>query len=473
MVRSEQRKKGIRTLLGKTRRVHFVGIGGVGMSGIAEVLVNLGFTVSGSDIERSTVTERLASIGARIRYRHSARNIRGSDVVVVSSAISSANPEIVAAEELGIPVIPRTDMLSELMRMRTGVAVAGAHGKTTTTSLAATVLQEAGLDPTVVVGGRVKGLRSNARLGEGEFLVAEADESDGNFVRLSPVYAIITNIDAEHLDFYGGLERIYDAFVQFARTVPFYGAVICCADNPHVQAILPRIGRRILTYGFHPDVFVQGEIAETGPTGTAFTLMVGGKRRGRLFLRMPGRYNVQNALGVCALAEELGIKFSDMRAAFSGFEGVARRLEIKGEAGGILFVDDYGHHPTEIEATVETVHESYRRRLIVVFQPHRYTRTRDLHQRFEKSFKDADEVFVTEIYPAGERPIPGVNGELVYRAVLKGGASRVSYFPAWKDLRAAVLASIKPGDLVLTLGAGNIWKLGEELCELVESRGKE
>lgn len=466
MGKKRRQARGIRAMMGRMRRIHFVGIGGIGMSGIAEVLINLGFDVSGSDIERSPVTERLVSLGARIRYRHNAVNIRGSDVVVVSSAIGSSNPELAAAEKSGIPVIPRSDMLAELMRMRTGVAVGGAHGKTTTTSLAAVVLQAAGLDPTVVVGGKVKGLRSNARLGEGELLVAEADESDGSFVRLTPVYAIITNIDAEHLDFYGGLERICDAFVHFARTVPFYGAVICCLDDPYVQSILPRIDRRVLTYGFSPEAMVRGEVLETGSSGTSFRLTVGGRRRGKLFLRTPGRYNVQNALAVCTLAEELGIKFSDVRDALSGFEGVSRRLEIKGEVGGILFMDDYGHHPTEVEVTIRTVHESYRRRLVVVFQPHRFTRTRDLHERFERSFKDADEVFITGIYAAGERPIPGVSGELVYRAALKGCAAKVNYYAGWDDLRSAVLAGVKPGDLVLTLGAGSIWKLGEELIEL-------
>jgi UDP-N-acetylmuramate--alanine ligase len=450
-------------MLGKTRHIHFVGIGGIGMSGIAEILLNLGFTVSGSDLEKSSLTERLAARGATIRIGHSAKNIARSDVVVVSSAIGAGNPEVVAARRRGIPIIPRTYMLGELMRIRTGVAVAGAHGKTTTTSLVAAVLQEAGLDPTIVVGGRVKSLSANVRLGQGEFLVAEADESDGNFVHLTPVFAIITNIDAEHLDFYGRLEAIYDAFVEFSRRVPFYGAVICCVDDPRVRTILPRIDRRLWTYGFGPEADLRGEVVEAGPGGSRFAYTAKGKRRGRLHLRIPGVHNVLNALGVCALAEELDIERRHLKNAFASFEGVARRFEIKGERNGILFVDDYGHHPTEIAATIRTARENYRRRVVVVFQPHRYTRTRDLHEQFGVSFREADELFIADIYPAGERPIPGISAELIYRAVVHEGKPRVFYVPGWDDLKQAVRESIRPGDLVLTLGAGNIYKLGEEL----------
>ncbi|HER43864.1 MAG TPA: UDP-N-acetylmuramate--L-alanine ligase, partial [Candidatus Eisenbacteria bacterium] len=370
-------------MLGKATRIHFIGIGGIGMSGIAEVLINLGFEVSGSDLEKSAITEHLESIGARIRYGHSADNVRESDVVVFSSAVGPANPEIMEAKKLGLPIIPRSEMLGELMRMRTGVAVAGAHGKTTTTSLAAAVLEEAGLDPTVVVGGRVKSLRKNVRLGEGAFLVAEVDESDGNFVSLSPVFAIITNIDAEHIDFYGGLDRIHDAFVTFANRVPFNGAVICCIDDMQVRAVIPRIERRIVTYGFDRNASVRGEIEESRPQGSSFAVTVNEERLGELYLHLPGRHNVLNALAVCALAGELGIEFDPLRKAFASFQGVSRRFEIKGEAGGVLFVDDYGHHPTEVKATVETAREHFDRRLVVVFQPHRYTRTRDVHARFK------------------------------------------------------------------------------------------
>ena len=450
-------------MLGKTRHIHFVGIGGIGMSGIAEILLNLGFTVSGSDVEKSSLTQRLAARGAKVRIGHAAKNVAGSDVVVVSSAIGSGNPEVVAARERGIPIIPRTYMLGELMRIRTGIAIAGAHGKTTTTSLVAAVLQEAGLDPTIVVGGRVKSLKANVRLGQGEFLVAEADESDGNFVHLAPVFAIITNIDAEHLDFYGHLEAIHDAFVEFSRRVPFYGAIICCVDDPQVRTILPRIDRRLWTYGFSPDADVRGTIIEASAGGTRFTYTAKGKRRGRLYLRTPGVHNVLNALGVCTLAEELDIEQRHLRNAFAAFEGVARRFEIKGERNGILFVDDYGHHPTEIAATIRTARENYERRLIVVFQPHRYTRTRDLHDKFGVCFREADELFIADIYPAGERSIPGVTADLIYRAVIHEGKPRVSYVPGWNDLKQAVRETVRPGDLVITLGAGNIHKLGEEL----------
>jgi UDP-N-acetylmuramate--alanine ligase len=458
--RDEHRR---RAILGKTRHIHFVGIGGIGMSGIAEILLNLGFTVSGSDLEKSPTTERLARRGAKIRIAHAAANITGSDVVVISSAISAGNPEIVAAREQGIPVIQRASMLGELMRFRTGIAVAGAHGKTTTTSLVGAVLQEAGLDPTIIVGGRVKSLKTNVRLGQGEFLVAEADESDGSFVRLTPVFGIITNVDAEHLDFYGTMEAINDAFVKFSRSIPFYGAVICCIDDPRVQAIVPRIDRRIVTYGMSPEAEVRGRIIDSGPHGSRFSYTVRGKRRGRLHLCIPGYHNVLNALSVCALAEELDIAHRHLEKAFGSFGGVARRFEIKGERGGVLFVDDYGHHPTEIAATIRTARESFKRRLVVVFQPHRYTRTRDLHDRFGGAFREADELFVTDIYPAGERPIKGVTGELIYRAVKREGKPRVSYVPGWDNLKAVVRESIRSGDMVITLGAGNIYRLGEEL----------
>ncbi len=452
-------------MLGKVKHVHFVGIGGIGMSGIAEVLLNLGFEVSGSDLDRSAITENLASLGARIEKGHRADNIRGADIVVVSSAISPSNPEIAAAGVAGIPVIPRSDMLGELMRMRTGIAIAGAHGKTTTTSLTGVVLQQAGLDPTIIVGGKLKSLDTNARLGEGEFLVAEVDESDGNFVRLSPAMAIITNIDAEHLDFYGSLERIQDAFVRFARQVPFNGAVICCLDDPNVRSVIPRIDRRIITYGFSADSHVRGEITKESQDGTSFRVYIGGKEKGEIFLRLPGRHNVQNALGVCALADELGIALEIAGKAFAGFEGVGRRFEFKGEKDGVIVMDDYGHHPTEVRAAVETARRSFKRRLVVVFQPHRYTRTRDLHQRFNECFLQADEVFITDVYAAGERPIPGISGELVYRSALKGGVKKMTYIPAWEDLCGAVYGSLRNGDLLLTLGAGNIFRLGERFLE--------
>jgi UDP-N-acetylmuramate--alanine ligase len=456
-------------MLGKARHIHFIGIGGIGMSGIAEVLLNLGFKVSGSDIETGPITKNLETLGAEVFAGHRAQNIKGADVVVVSSAIGKENPELKAASKAGIPIIPRSDMLGELMRIRTAIAVAGSHGKTTTTSLAAVVMQEAGLDPTIVVGGKVKSLDTNARLGEGRYLVTEVDESDGNFVRLSPTIALITNIDAEHLDFYGGLEKIHEAFIRFSNQVPFHGVVICCVDDPNVRSIMPEIGKRIITYGFDRQADVRGEIVDEGADGSRFKLFRGGSRRGELFLPIPGRHNVLNAIGVCALAEEIDLPFEALKRGLAQFKGVGRRFEIKGESGGVLVIDDYGHHPTEISAAIETARNSYRnRRLIVVFQPHRYTRTRDLHRGFKRCFLPADEVYITDVYAAGENPISGITGELIYRAAVQGGVKKVTYVPGCHELLDMLLGRITDGDLILTLGAGDIWKTGEELLKARE-----
>ena len=454
-------------MLGKARHVHFVGIGGIGMSGIAEVLINLEFEVSGSDVERSAITDHLASLGATISEGHSADNVGGADIVVVSSAIGPENPEVRAAADAGIPLIPRSDMLGELMRIRTGIAIAGAHGKTTTTSLAAVVLQEAGLDPTVVVGGKVKSLDANAMLGRGQYIVAEVDESDGNFVRLMPSIAIITNIDAEHLDFYGGLEKIHEAFVTFAGRVPFHGVVICCVDDANVRAIMPLIDRKIITYGFSQDAGVRGVVEKEDGKGSVFRLHAGGNDHGTIRLALPGRHNVLNAVGVCALALELDIDIDAVRRALERFEGVGRRFERRGEEAGILVIDDYAHHPTEIKAAVETARRGFDRRVVAVFQPHRFTRTRDMHENFDRCFHDADLVFITDIYGAGETPIPGITGDLIYRAVLKGGVRKAAYLPDRGDLLDALESAVADGDVVLTLGAGDIWKTGDELLERI------
>jgi len=454
-------------MLGKARHVHFVGIGGIGMSGIAEVLINLGFEVSGSDAEMTAITDHLASLGAVISEGHSAGNVGGADIVVLSSAIGKDNPEVRAAADAGIPLLPRSDMLGELMRIRTGIAIAGAHGKTTTTSLAAVVLQEAGLDPTVVVGGKVKSLDANALLGRGQYIVAEVDESDGNFVRLTPSIAIITNIDAEHLDFYGGLEKIHEAFVTFANRVPFHGVVICCVDDANVRAIMPSIDRKIITYGFDRGADIRGEVQREDGTGSVFNLFEGGEDRGTIKLALPGRHNITNAIAVCALAFELDIEIDAVRRALENFEGVGRRFERRGEEGGVLVIDDYGHHPTEIKAAVETARRSFDRRVVAVFQPHRFTRTRDLHESFDRCFHDADLVFMTDIYSAGEKPIPGITGDLIYRAILRGGARKAVYIPDHADLLDALESTVEDGDIVLTLGAGDIWKTGDELLERI------
>jgi UDP-N-acetylmuramate--alanine ligase len=450
-------------MLGKTKQIHFIGIGGIGMSGIAEVLINLGFEVTGSDLNSTAVTKHLKSLGAKIYKGHKKENVENCDIVVVSSAVSPSNPEVCEASRRDIPIIPRSDMLGELMTIREGIAIAGAHGKTTTTSIAAEVVGKAGLDPTIVVGGRVKALKANAKLGKGKFIIAEVDESDGYFVRLSPVIALITNIDREHIDFYGGLENIYNAFITFAGRVPFYGVVICCLDNSHVRAIIPKIDRRIITFGLDDDADVQGVIKEHTAEGTNFSLLVNGVYKGDLFINLPGSYNVLNALGVCALAEELGIDFEILKAALAEFQGVGRRFEFKGEAREILFFDDYAHHPTEIQSVIETTRNNFSRRIVVVFQPHRYTRTRDLYSDFDTCFNMADQVFITDVYPAGEDPLPGISGDLIYRVVLRSDTGNVVYLPDRKDLKKAVSDFIKEGDLVLTLGAGDIWRMGEEI----------
>ncbi len=452
-------------MLGKRKHVHFIGIGGIGMSGIAEVLINLGFEITGSDLKSTAVTRHLESLGAKICKGHRKENVSESDVVVVSSAVSPSNPEVVEAGRRDIPIIPRSDMLGELMTIREGIAIAGAHGKTTTTSIAAEVVSRAGMDPTVVVGGKVKSLKANARLGKGKFIIAEVDESDGYFVRLSPVIALITNIDREHIDCYGSIENIYDAFITFAGRVPFHGAVLCCIDNSHVRTIIPKIDRRVVTFGLSEDADVRGVIKEYFEEGTSFTLYIDGERRGDLFINLPGRYNVLNALGVCALSEEIGINFEALKKGLGKFQGVGRRFEFKGKTGGILFIDDYAHHPTEIQSVIDTARENFSRRIVVVFQPHRYTRTRDLYSEFNTCFSKADQVFITDVYAAGEKALSGVSGELIYRVVMKNSTGAVDYLPDRGDLKSSVSNFIKEGDLVLTLGAGDIWRLGEEILK--------
>ena len=460
-------------MYGKIGRIHLVGIGGSGMCGIAEVLLNLGYAVSGSDLVRSAVTERLSSLGAMIARGHRAEQVHGAGVVVTSTAVGSANPEVVEARRLGIPVIARAEMLAELMRMKDGIAVAGAHGKTTTTSLVAAVLAGGGLDPTVVVGGRLKGMDANAHLGEGRFLVAEADESDGSFLRLSPSIAVITNIDAEHLDYWtGGLEQIKDAFVEFANKVPFYGLDVVCLENPVVQQVLPRLGKRVATYGYAGTADFQAwEIESREDLSTTFEAFEGDLSLGRLRVRMPGKHNALNALAAVAVGRELEIPAEAIREALDGFEGVARRFEIKGDEAGILVVDDYGHHPTEIAAVLKAAKNHSGRRLVALFQPHRYTRTRDLLESFGRCFYDADLLFVTDIYPAGEEPIEGLTGERITEEVSRHGHRACRYVADVDELPAAVYPHLRPGDLVVTLGAGSIYRAGEALVGELARRG--
>jgi len=449
----------------KIRRIHFVGIGGIGMSGIAEVLHNLGYLVSGSDSRESETTRRLGSLGLSVTIGHRAENLGAADVVVRSSAVGHENAEVAAARQRLIPVIQRAEMLAELMRMKYGVAIAGTHGKTTTTSLVATVLARGGLDPTMVIGGRLNALGSNAKLGRGDFLVAEADESDGSFLKLSPTIAVVTTVDAEHLDYYRDLNHIKDTFVEFINKVPFYGLAVLCLDQENIQAILPQVEKRFVTYGLRTQAdFLARDISFAGMTSEC-SVSWKGKLLGRLRLKVPGLHNIYNALAAVAVGMDLDLAFETIRDALGEFTGVDRRFQVRGEAGGITVVDDYAHHPAEIQATLDAAKNGFGRQVVAVFQPHRYTRTRALLSEFSTAFYQADRVFVTEIYPAGEAPIAGVSGRQIADGVAGHGHKRVTYVADKGDLAAAVLDVAQPGDMVLTLGAGDIWRVGEEILE--------
>ena len=433
------------------------------MNGIAEVLINLGHRVSGSDLKASPVTERLQKLGAQVFIGHSEENVRGVDVVVISSAVSLDNPEVRSAEAQLIPVIPRAEMLAELMRMKYGIAVAGAHGKTTTTSMIAAVLAHGEVDPTIVIGGRLNSIGSNARLGQSDFLLAEADESDGSFLKLSPTIAVVTNIDAEHLDYYKSLERIKSTFLEFINKIPFYGLSVLCLDDPHVQSLIPGLKKRFLTYGTSAQVDLKVSDMESRGFGCAFTVGLKGKSLGRFALQVPGVHNVMNGAAAIAVGLELGLSPSVIRKGLETYSGVQRRFSRMGEAGGILVVDDYGHHPTEIKATLAAAKSLERSRLVAVFQPHRYTRTRDLLNEFTTCFNQADLVVLTDIYPAGEKPIPGVSAEKLFQGLKEHGHRGVVYLPESEKIVSSLTKLIEPGDLVLTLGAGDIYKVGEAL----------
>jgi UDP-N-acetylmuramate--alanine ligase len=453
---------------GKIKQIHLVGIGGIGMSGIAEVLLNLGYRITGSDAQETEITRRLVQLGCRVTYEHQRENVHGADVVVTSSAIKGDNSEVQEAKARMIPVIRRAEMLAELMRMKYGIAVAGTHGKTTTTSMAATVLAGAGLDPTMVIGGRLNSLGSSARLGEGEFLVAEADESDGTFLSLSPTIAIVTNIDPEHLDFYGDIEHLKRTFMEFINKVPFYGSSILCLDHPNVRALIPAVQKRYITYGLDQEANVRGEGITPKGWGIVFEAWWQDRSLGRVSLNMPGIHNVYNALAAIALGIELEIPFSTIKEALEDFTGVDRRFELKGETAGVSVIDDYAHHPEEIRVTLAAAKGLGERRIIALFQPHRYTRTRDLFNEFLSAFAGADALFVTDIYPAGEDPIPGVSAEALCQAIGKQGGTEVRYVPDRKHLIDEVLPLLKPGDIVMTLGAGNIWETSEAIVEALE-----
>jgi UDP-N-acetylmuramate--alanine ligase len=449
----------------KIRNIHFVGIGGIGMSGIAEVLLNLGYRVSGSDVKESEVTRRLQTLGCEISYGHQRENVKEADVVVVSSAIRPTNPEIKVAEERLIPIIPRAEMLAELMRMKVGIAIAGTHGKTTTTSLIATVLGAAGLDPTVVIGGRLNSIGSNAKLGQGEFLVAEADESDGSFLKLMPTIAVVTNIDPEHLDYYKGIEEIKEAFLQFLNRIPFFGLAVLCLDHPNVQSLLPRLKKRFTTYGLTTQADFHAEEIEFDGISAAFDVLFHREKIGRLRIRMPGLHSVYNALAAVATAFELDIPFQTVQEALKDFGGIQRRFQIKGEKKGVLIVDDYGHHPVEIVATLKAAKAGWKRRVIAVFQPHRYTRTQTLFQEFLAAFYDADILILTDIYAAGEDRIEGVEARALFEGIREYGHKDVTYLSNKKEIVDHLLRIIAPGDMVITLGAGDIWQVSEELVK--------
>lgn len=450
----------------KKYHIHFVGIGGIGMSGIAELLLNLGYEVSGSDLKATDITRRLVKLGGVVYEGHHKDQIQAADVVVTSSAVHNTNPEVIAAEQASIPVIPRAEMLAELMRLKYGIAIAGAHGKTSTTSIVATVLARGGLDPTVVIGGKLKSIGSNALLGQGEFIVAEADESDGSFLKMSPAIAVVTNIDREHLDHYADLESIKAAFLSFIDRIPFYGLAVLCLDNDHVQGIIPLIKKRYLTYGMTPQADIQAKKVTFQGLKSEFTASFRGDELGRITLNLPGMHNVYNAMASIAVGIELNMSFDLIKEALEQAEGVQRRLEIKGEIQGATVIDDYGHHPTEIKATLKALGDAWPdRRKVVVFQPHRYTRTRDLFDDFTRAFYESDVLLVLPIYSAGEERIEGVDGHDLCEDIMAHGHKQVICVKGMPDAVAYLKAHVIDRDIVLTLGAGDVWKVGEKLLE--------
>jgi UDP-N-acetylmuramate--alanine ligase len=496
-------------MFAKIQRVHFVGIGGIGMSGIAEVLLNLGYKISGSDLKSSSVTDRLKSLGATVFEGHRAENVVGADVVVTSSAINPANPEVVEAGRLHVPVIQRAEMLAELMRLKYGIAVAGMHGKTTTTSMVAAVLAAGGLDPTVVVGGRVDAMGSNARLGRSQYLVAEADESDRSFLKLSPILSVVTNIDREHMDCYRSMQDVKNAFLDFMDRVPFYGMLVLCNDDPILRRLFPKIRRRMVTYGTrkgsdfliavskngestssrdgnhchreaHEFTRADNDFPENGalaPEGfspvrarapvppQSFTVSYRGTDLGEFRLHVPGLHNILNATAAIAVGIGLDVPVAHIREALEHFRGVDRRFQLRGEAAGITVIDDYGHHPTEIKATLAAARQCGYRKIHVIFQPHRYTRTRDLMDEFTSAFGDADSLFVLDIYPASEPPIEGITGEALAHRICEKSGRPVSYANSFDEAVAAVSSAVQPGDMILTLGAGSVSQLGPMILE--------
>ena len=456
----------------KVKRIHFVGIGGSGMSGIAEVLANLGYSVSGSDLAANAATERLASLGARIALGHDAAHVADADAVVVSTAVKSDNPEVLAARARRVPVVPRALMLAELMRLKQGIAVAGTHGKTTTTSLVASVLAEGGIDPTFVIGGRLTSAASNARLGAGEFIVVEADESDASFLHLAPVLAVVTNIDADHMETYQhDFARLKQAFVDFLQNLPFYGSAILCADDAHVREIMPFVSKPIVTYGFAHDAMVRAENVRADGGCMRFTCVREGNARLELTVNLPGRHNVQNALAAVAVGTEIGVSDAAIGKALADFRGVGRRFQLCGDialtaGGAFTLVDDYGHHPAEMQATLEAARGAFPgRRIVLAFQPHRYTRTRDLFEDFVRVLSTVDALLLAEVYPAGEQPIVAADGRALARAIRVAGKVEPVFVEVIGDMPAAIVQAAQPGDVVITMGAGSIGVVPGQLAK--------
>jgi UDP-N-acetylmuramate--alanine ligase len=466
-------------MFAKIQQIHFVGIGGIGMSGIAEVLLNLGYKVSGSDLKSSAVTQRLAGLGATIFEGHRAENISGAEVVVTSSAIAAENPEVVEAHKLHVPVIQRAEMLAELMRLKYGIAVAGMHGKTTTTSMVAAVLAGGGLDPTVVVGGRVDAMGSNARLGKSQYLVAEADESDRSFLKLSPILSVVTNIDREHMDCYRNMRDVKKTFLEFMDRVPFYGMVVACNDDPLLRRLLPEVQRRTVTYGTKrgSDFLIKpGTKSQDSPSPgdgrplSRFRVSYRKNDLGEFTLHVPGMHNVQNATAAIAVGVGLDVEVEAIRAALDRFRGVDRRFQLRGRVAGVSVLDDYGHHPTEIKATLAAAKQCGFRKVHVVFQPHRYTRTRDLLEDFSVAFGDADSLFVLDIYAASEKPIEGISGEALAGTIREKGGRSAEFVGSFADAVGSVSAVAQEGDMVLTLGAGSVSQLGPLILEKLKER---
>ncbi len=455
---------------GRIKQIHFIGIGGSGMNGIAEVLINMGYRVTGSDLSETDVTRRLKTLGAEIFTGHREENVSGAQCVVYSSAVKRDNPELREAGARQIPAIPRAEMLAELMRMKYGIAIAGTHGKTTTTSMVSMILGAANLDPTIVTGGKLNSLGANAKLGGGAFLVAEADESDGSFLKLSPTIAAVTNIDREHMDHYTDMEDVKEAFLDFINKVPFYGCAVICLDHPVLQSLIPKITRRFITYGLTAQADVHAKNIKYDGMQAGFEIWQNRTLLGGITLNLPGEHNVYNALASVSVARELDIPFSAIKAGLEGFTGVERRFHMRGAVADIIVIDDYGHHPEEIKAVLRAAKRGWNRRLVVAFQPHRYSRTQDLFEDFLSAFNDADKLVLTEVYAAGETRIEGVSGESLYKGIRAYGHKDVSFVPFVNDLPAFLGERVAPGDMVITLGAGDVWKAGVALVDILKTR---